>query len=124
MSKESLYDEIAIVDRKIEKVEDDISSVDAAIKEAEGHVLKNNKLKFWEPKLHHLRDEKKQLRDLVLLKEQQHTGKHVFLSLAPWDTLSSGWWNVKLIRRMKCQWTTPGSFSCVQEFFPPLMWGK
>ena len=86
MSKESLYDEIAIVDRKIEKVEDDISSVDAAIKEAEGHVLKNNKLKFWEPKLHHLRneknqlrDEKKHLRDLVLLKKQQRTGKHVFL---------------------------------------------
>jgi hypothetical protein len=90
MSKESLYDEIAIVDRKIEKVEDDISSVDAAIKEAEGHVLKNNKLKFWEPKLHHLRDEKKQLRDkekqlrdLALLKEQQRAGKHVFVFIAP-----------------------------------------
>ena len=88
--EESLSAEIATVNTKIDKVEEDIT-------EAEGHVLDNDNKEFWDPKLQQLRrkenqlrrkeeqlrEEKKQLRDIELEKEKQRTGKYVFLSLPP-----------------------------------------
>ena len=81
--EESLSAEIATVNTKIDKVEEDIT-------EARGHVLNNDNKEFWEPELQQLRrkeeqlrEEKKQLRDIELEKEKQRTGKYVFLSLPP-----------------------------------------
>jgi len=78
--EESLSAEIATVNTKIDKVEEDI-------KEARGHVLNNDNKEFWEPELQQLRrkeeqlrEEKKQLRDIELEKVKQRTGKYVFLS--------------------------------------------
>ena len=77
--EESLSAEIATVNRKIDKVELEISSVETAITEAREHVLSNDNKEFWESELQQLREDKKQLRedkkqlrDLVLLKERQH----------------------------------------------------
>ena len=84
MSEESLNNEIAIVNGRIDIVEEEIASVVTAVADAEGHVLNKDNPSFWEPKLLQLREDKKQLRrkeeqlrDLVLLKEQQRRGKHV-----------------------------------------------
>ena len=48
---ESLRAEIATVNEKIDKVEEEISSVDTAITEARGHVLNNDNKEFWESEL-------------------------------------------------------------------------
>ena len=75
MEEKSLLEQILKVERNIDSVNDKIDAVEKLIEETEKNVLVGVNLLFWESKLEQLRDEKKQLRDLLLLEEQRKLGK-------------------------------------------------